>query len=85
LRFLSSVHFTLLYTAYYLRRVSPSARLSVCPPVTCRLPLDGFPWNLISGNNCRENSNMAKIEQRYRAFYIKTYGNFVDARDLNSS
>jgi hypothetical protein len=71
-------------TAYNLLRVSPSACLPVCPRVTCRLPLDGFPWNLISVTICRANPNVVEIEQRYWVFYVKTYRNSIVAGDLNS-
>ena len=43
---------TILGAFAYLRKkksLLPLSRLSICPWASARLPLDGFPWNLISG------------------------------------
>ena len=51
-----------------------------CSHAWTRLPLDGFPWNLILVTFikiCPENSSLVKIAQKYRALYMKTYGHFI--------
>lgn len=61
----------------------PPARLSACPsiskpvsvPVTVRLPLEVFPWNLTVGTSrkiCPETPNILVIRQKYRAVYDAT-------------
>jgi hypothetical protein len=50
--------------------VSPS----VCPYVSARLTLDGFPWYINLGTSVkiyRENRNLVKIGQKIRALYMK--------------
>ena len=49
--------------------------LSVCPHGTTRLPLDGFPLNLLFedfGEFCRENSSFVKTGQERKVLYTKT-------------
>ena len=62
-----------------LRKPTISVVISVLPSVrphgTTRLPLDGFPWNLILehfSKICRENSSFIKNQQEWRALYMKT-------------
>ena len=53
-------------TAYYLPRVCPS----ICPHMSERLPLDGFPWNSTLRNfinNCRGISQLVKIDKKIPA------------------
>jgi len=48
-------------------RLLLSSCLSVCPNVSARLSLDGFPWTLITKtftNICRETRNLIKIGQK---------------------
>jgi hypothetical protein len=52
-----------------------SVSLSVYPPGTTRLPLDGCSWNLVFeyfSKTCRETSSFIKIWQEYRALCVKT-------------
>lgn len=52
-------------SAYYLRHVLSF----VFPYVSARLPMNGFPWNLIAGTStrlCQENSNLVEIGQKYQ-------------------
>ena len=52
---------TVVESAYCLRH----ARLSVCPHVSARLPLDGFPLNVITGafmKMCPANPNLVKSD-----------------------
>jgi hypothetical protein len=71
--------------SYLLRRVTKiakltisfvlSARLSVSPHGTTRLPLDGFLWNLVFqyfSKLCRQNFYSIKIRQELRLLYMKT-------------
>jgi hypothetical protein len=69
----------------FVTSVSPSVCLHLCPQVSARLPLDGFPWNLILGTSmkiCRENTNLPKIGQTYLTFYLKPCVSFIVTGDL---
>ena len=58
-----------------LRKAPISFVMSVCPHVSARLPLDGFSEILTLETFtriCRENLTSVKIEQQYRALYMKT-------------
>jgi hypothetical protein len=58
-----------------LRITTFSVVMSVCPNGTTRLPLDGFPWNLIFAcfrNSDWENCSTVKMWQEWRALYVKT-------------
>ena len=60
--------------------LNPShVRPSVYPHVSARLPLDGFPWNLILGTSMevfRETPGVVKIGQICRALYMENYIRF---------
>jgi len=61
---------------------------SVCPQISARLPLDGFPWNLILGTSMkiwREPPNLFKIGQKYWALNTNTYVSvrLIVAGDIN--
>jgi hypothetical protein len=61
------------------KRLLASSCHSVCPHVSVRLPLDGFPWNFILWVFMKiypENTNLVKIAQKYRTLYMNTYGCF---------
>jgi len=66
--------------AYYLCHVCPSVRPSVCPHLSTRLPLDGFPRNLIlttSMKLCRESPNLVKTRPKYRTLYLNNQVRFT--------
>jgi hypothetical protein len=68
-------------------RLVPSSCLFVRPHVSARLPLDGFPWNLIRGTCmkiCRENSHLVKIGEKYRNLYVKNQVRFVVSASMIS-
>jgi len=52
-----------------------------------RLPLDGYPWNLILGtfmDICWENPHLIKIGQNCLALYIERWIRFIVDGDTNS-
>jgi hypothetical protein len=65
-------HSVLVTSAYSRKASCLSVRFP--PPVSARLPLDGFPWNSIlvtSMRICHEIRNLVTIGRNYRALYLK--------------
>jgi hypothetical protein len=54
---------------------SPCQPVRLCPHVSARPPLDGFPWNLILGTFteiCRVTANLIELGQKYQTLYMST-------------
>lgn len=65
---------------WWPRKPSRIFVVSICPHVPVRIPLVGFPWNLVfvdMVNICRENPYLAKIGQECRALQLQTQVRFM--------